>query len=429
MAASENSMPWPVDGGAHDLLQRLPLAIALLDEAGAALHMNERFERSYGSEVFGSAPLQALLREPLPGWQTLRVRGRERGEVEIKAQVFKVQDNPILILEDASDTGLLRQLEQLNKRVSALERLSAIDGLTGAWNRAHLDRVIVTEMDRSIRTRQPVSLILLDVDHFKRVNDRYGHQAGDAVLCEAVRVIGATVRAADTLFRWGGEEFVVLAASAGYRAGAKLAEKMRAALEQHDFAGVGPVTASLGVAEHIATENAEIWFGRVDAALYRAKNEGRNRVSTDERGSSDLWAAASGPSVIRLEWQEAYECGNAAIDDEHRELFDLANALLSVSLNAHSSPEALGAALDTLLAHVAQHFADEEALLEQRDYPDLESHRRAHAGLLERAGVLKKAVAAGKASFGNLVDFLANNVIAQHMFKVDRKFFHLFKNG
>ena len=210
--------------------------------------------------------------------------------------------------------------------------------------------MVASELDRSIRSRQPVSLILLDIDHFKRFNDTYGHQAGDAVLCELVQVIGTAMRSVDTLFRWGGEEFVVLASSTGYRGGATLAEKVRSKVEQHRFAIVGGVTISLGVAEHVATESAEIWFRRVDEALYRAKNGGRNRVCVDQRGSSDLWAAKSGPSVIRLVWQEPYECGEPTIDREHRELFELANVLLDASFKSKSSPEAFSAALEKLLA-------------------------------------------------------------------------------
>jgi hemerythrin-like metal-binding protein len=229
------------------------------------------------------------------------------------------------------------------------------------------------------------------------------------------------------LFRWGGEEFVVLASATGYRAGATLAEKMRAKVEQHRFAGVGSVQISLGVAEHVATDSAEIWFHRLDDALYRAKGGGRNRVCVDEHGSSDLWAAQSGPSVLRLVWQEGYECGEPTIDREHRELFELANVLLDASFASVSSPQAFSAALDKLLAHIVQHFTDEEELLALHGYDELESHRLAHAGLLARAGEIKAFADAGETTLGDLVEFLANTVVAQHLFKADRKYFPLFK--
>jgi diguanylate cyclase (GGDEF)-like protein/hemerythrin-like metal-binding protein len=422
-----SSVQWLADSTVHDLIRRFPLPIALLDDTGGVLVLNDRFERTYGAAALESAALQDMIRIPAPGWHTVRLQCLEQDEIEAKAQVLRVEGNPMLILDDATDPGLLRQLDQLHGQITELERLSSTDRLTGAWNRAHLDRVVAAELNRSIRSRQPVSLILLDIDHFKRVNDSCGHQAGDSVLCELVQVIGAAVRSVDTLFRWGGEEFVVLASSTGYRAGATLAENLRAKVEQHSFAGVGSVTISLGVAEHVATESPQIWFGRVDQALYRAKNGGRNRVCVDERGSSDIWAAESGLSVIRLVWQEAYECGEPTIDREHRELFDLANVLLDASFKSESSLQAFSIALEKLLAHIVRHFADEEALLAERAYKDLESHRRAHAGLLARAGELKTAATAGKITLGDLVDFLANTVVAQHMFKLDREFFPLFK--
>lgn len=427
MNTPKNAIPWLADETVHDLIQRFPLPIALLDDAGGALVMNDRFERTFGPKALNSTSLRNVIRESAPGWHTVRVPGREQGEIEVNAQVLRVQHNPMLILDDTTDPNLQRELNQLHGQITELERLSSTDRLTGAWNRAHLDRVVPAELDRSIRSRQPVSLILVDIDHFKRVNDTYGHQTGDSVLCELVEVIGAAIRSVDTLFRWGGEEFVVLASSTGHRAGATLAESMRAKVEQHSFAGVGAVTISLGVAEHIATESAEVWFRRVDAALYRAKDGGRNRVCVDEHGSSDIWAAESGPSVIRLVWQEAYECGESTIDAEHRELFELANVLLDASFQSESSPEAFSAALEKLLAHVVRHFANEEDVLARHAYPELEAHRHAHAGLLARAGELKASATAGKATLGDLVEFLANTVVAQHLFKADKEYFPLFK--
>jgi diguanylate cyclase (GGDEF)-like protein/hemerythrin-like metal-binding protein len=427
MDMSGDQFPWLADATLRDLIRQFPLPIALLDDVGGVVLMNDLFERGYGSEVLDAAPLKGVIRDPAPGWKSIELPLPRRGKARIKAQVVRARGVSMLIFDDVTDKALLHRLDQLRGQVAELERLSSTDPLTSAWNRTHLDQVIAAELDRSMRFRQPVSLILLDIDHFKRVNDSYGHQAGDSVLRELVQVIRASVRSVDMLYRWGGEEFALLAASTGYRSGAVVAEKIRSQVELHRFAGVGSVTISLGVAEHIATESAEVWFRRVDQALYRAKSEGRNPAWVDLRGSSDSWAAESGPSVIRLLWQEAYECGEPTIDREHRELFELANSLLDASFKTASSPEAFGVAIERLLAHLARHFADEEALLAQRGYEGLESHRRAHAALLARAEQLKARVAAGKTTLGDLVDFLANTVIAQHLFRADRQYFPLFR--
>lgn len=408
-----------------ELFQEFPLPIALLQDSGGVLALNDHFQRDYGMNALQTPPLRAMIERPVPGWQTVRVP-REGQEIDTKAQVLRVQGKLMLVLDDATEPDLLKELDQLHTRITELERLSSTDRLTGAWNRAHLDRVIVSELDRGTRFRQPVTIVLFDIDHFKRVNDTFGHLVGDSVLRELVEVVNGCIRSADILFRWGGEEFVVVAASTGYRAATALAEKIRARVDEHVFAHVGSVTVSLGVAEYMTSESVEVWFQRVDAALYTAKDSGRNRVSIDARGNSDLWATEGGQSLIRLVWQEAYECGEPTIDAQHRELFDLANTLFDVSFR----PDATGAsaeALDRLLAHISRHFVDEERLLAEHGYPQLESHRRAHSALLARARDLKASVAAGTTTFGGLVDFMANTVVAQHLFRVDREFYPLFK--
>jgi len=331
-----------------------------------------------------------------------------------------------MLILDPVDNEALRQLDQLEKQVSSLQRLCSIDALTGTWNRRHFERTAASELERSLRHRQPVSLILIDIDHFKHVNDDFGHQAGDAALREMVSVVRSAIRSVDTLFRWGGEEFAVIAAWTGYRGAAQLAEKIRQAVETHNFPIVGSVTTSFGVAEHLAPEAIDNWFRRLDRALYQAKTDGRNSVSVARVGNSDVWAAESGPSVARLVWSEAYECGEPNIDAQHRELFRLANATLDASFESETCPGEFAATINRLLAHIVTHFVYEEQALAERDYDDLARHKAAHAALLGRAHELRAAVAVGKTTIGELVDFLADKVVAQHLFTADRRFFPLF---
>ena len=332
------------------------------------------------------------------------------------------------IIAEAGDVPYsCASLALLNERITELERLVSTDCLTGLWNRAHFERLVDAELDRSLRYRQPVSLILFDVDHFKRTNDTFGHQAGDTVLRELALLANATIRSSDSIFRWGGEEFAVLATSTGYRGAGRLAESLRAQVAQHHFPGVGEITISLGVAEHAASESADEWFRRSDAMLYAAKESGRNCVLIEPIGNSDAWACDKGSAPLTLIWQEAYECGEASIDSEHRELFELANALIQASIGGEKAKLGFGLAFSKLFDHVASHFASEEALLEQHGYAKVDAHRRAHTGLLERAIDLKKAVEAGQAKLGSVVEFLANDVVARHLFGADRDFFPLFK--
>ena len=186
---------------------------------------------------------------------------------------------------------LMEDNERLKARVAQLESLSATDPFTGAWNRAHLTRMVDVEINRALRSGQPVTLILLDIDHFKQVNDAHGHLTGDAVLTEFVARIRKRMRNTDSLFRWGGDEFVVLATHVGYRGGAALAEDLRRTIAAAPFAEVGSITASMGVTEFKEGESAESWFRRTDDALYVAKSAGRNRIHVDRQGSSELhWA-------------------------------------------------------------------------------------------------------------------------------------------
>ena len=168
-----------------------------------------------------------------------------------------------------------RQLMAANQQ---LEQLATTDGLTGIWNRRHLETVIQASIERSSRYGEPLSLILCDIDNFKSINDRCGHPVGDQVLIEFCRRIGPTLRRSDGFGRWGGEEFVILLPHCDLQAAAALAEQLRQRVAAAPFPGAGAVTASFGVAERQAGESEEAWFKRVDQHLYAAKAAGRNRV-------------------------------------------------------------------------------------------------------------------------------------------------------
>jgi hemerythrin len=183
------------------------------------------------------------------------------------------------------------------------------------------------------------------------------------------------------------------------------------------------------VAEYIGTESADDWLHRVDRMLYAAKAGGRNRICVDRRGNSDLAADRSDVGLLRLTWLESYECGEPTIDAEHRELFDLGNALMAAAIKRDPAAAAVPAALNALLQHVARHFRDEEAVLALHGYRQLAAHKRAHASLLRRAGELKAAVDGNRIALGTLVNFIVRDVIAGHLFKADRQFFPLFQRA
>lgn len=162
-------------------------------------------------------------------------------------------------------------------------RLTTVDGLTQVFNRRYFEDAIEREFSRSRRYQRPLSLVLLDIDHFKKINDSFGHLAGDAVLKEVARTIRTRTRREDVLARYGGEEFALLLPEIETKGAQQLAEKVRKLVEKHDFVFDGeriPVTISAGVAtvQKKGEEPTEL-IRRADEKLYEAKTAGRNRVA------------------------------------------------------------------------------------------------------------------------------------------------------
>ena len=165
-----------------------------------------------------------------------------------------------------------------NRRQQAqLEHQATVDPLTGSGNR----RTLTEKLDRVIalfrRDRTPASVLIMDVDLFKRVNDTHGHTTGDQILMDLAGLIRGHIRATETLFRYGGEEFVVVAESCDLDGAWALAEKLRRLVENHEFCHGIRLTVSLGIAGLAPAEGRQGWFGRADAALFQAKKNGRNQ--------------------------------------------------------------------------------------------------------------------------------------------------------
>ena len=159
--------------------------------------------------------------------------------------------------------------------------LASTDSLTGAYNRYKFTQLFAVELQHELRYGGGLALIMFDIDNFKRVNDEFGHKAGDMVLKEITQLAHGLIRATDVMTRWGGEEFMILVPRDGREAAVTLAEKLRGAIEGHPFPGVSKVTASFGVGAYMPGDTLDSLCARVDKALYRAKHEGRNRVCVE----------------------------------------------------------------------------------------------------------------------------------------------------
>jgi diguanylate cyclase (GGDEF)-like protein len=160
-----------------------------------------------------------------------------------------------------------------------LIRLATKDPLTGAGNRRALENKLDEVVASFSRNRVPAAMILIDLDHFKAVNDAHGHAAGDQILCSVTEIINMRIRVTDSLFRIGGEEFVVVLEGQTADSASHLAEQLRTIVEANELVPDHSVTISLGVAELRSGESTGDWMHRADGALYQAKNAGRNTTS------------------------------------------------------------------------------------------------------------------------------------------------------
>lgn len=160
-------------------------------------------------------------------------------------------------------------------KIAGERRSADIDFLTGLPNRRALEAALGREAEASTRYRHALSLLMIDADHFKRVNDTYGHDAGDAVLREIASLLKRECRQCDFPARWGGEEFVLLLPGTDSENAFAFAERLRGRIAAHEFPHVGEQTVSIGVS--VFRDNPGDMIGRADAALYQAKRDGRNR--------------------------------------------------------------------------------------------------------------------------------------------------------
>lgn len=159
-----------------------------------------------------------------------------------------------------------------------LEHLATVDPLTGVGNRRSMDQELARAAAHSERTQQPCAIALMDIDHFKKINDEYGHGAGDNVLVDLVALIEQHTRRTDRLFRYGGEEFVLLLPGAEGAGLQTVLTNLQAVLRKHLKHRDNAITVSFGVAQLETAEGVEVWLERADAALYQAKTAGRDRV-------------------------------------------------------------------------------------------------------------------------------------------------------
>ena len=340
-----------------------------------------------------------------------------RKQLELQLNQALENKNEMIQRLRNSETASKSLAEELHEKNRILLDYATKDSLTGACNRYFFDQKLSEEENRSRRRRHPISVVFFDVDGFKEINDTIGHQTGDKILVHIVDIVKQNIRAYDTLARWGGDEFILLMPQTALAEAEITAEKIRQKIETIVSAGAGAaITASFGVVEIMQGESTDSWFRRVDYALFRSKNGGRNRVTAME------WESAVPFVQIRLEWKNEWECGNAVVDGQHKTLVAMGNRLLDAALADMSSP-VTARALEELGAHVQAHFESEESILREYAYPGVEEHARIHASLIQQVNALLKRHREDALKPTAIFSFLLDEVVTGHLLKEDIRFF------
>lgn len=334
-----------------------------------------------------------------------------------------------LLLSQSMDTDLVNQyLQQQQRLISLMEenvRLNYLirkDKLTSLYNKAYIEEQLDVQCGMVRRYHRECSVIFFDIDHFKRINDNYGHSVGDEVLIAISSLISNHIRSTDMFARWGGEEFLLLLPETGIEEAKIVANKLCALVEQHDFDIVKKVTISLGVTSVLASDTVLSILNRVDKALYKAKHSGRNQVVVYQSDEEIPFAS------MKFSWRHVWDSGHSQIDAQHKNLIDLANELLEMTTMQATKEEILFM-LDKLIQHTSQHFAYEEHVLRKLNYDQIEDHMVKHQLLIEKALGLRKDFLEDKGYMSTFFSFIIEDVVLKHMIQEDTRFFPTIKKS
>lgn len=297
--------------------------------------------------------------------------------------------------------------------------LATHDDLTGVLNRRAFSDRALQHLKLAERSGSTLSVLAMDLDHFKRVNDAHGHQAGDTVLREFVRIAQSCLRYPDQLGRIGGEEFVAILPATRAPGALIVAERLRQKLAEtpirHGDKSIS-LSVSIGVAQYDSRRHdLDTLLAAADAALYGAKHRGRNCVELAPGGSDGF------PSV-QLTWDGQYNSGHALIDAEHESLFVLVNQLVR-NTQEHADARALCESLKEMLFWLSEHFRHEEAVFVAAGWSGADEHMRLHRELEARGQELLSGIGDGSRAFGDLFDFLIRDVVGIHLAQHDAAYF------
>lgn len=419
------------------LVKSIPVGMFLLDSQMNLIYANEYFINQFACKdkisiqerfrtnpqsLFASIETYPRLSDLISKQETLLVY--ETQFIDFNGNQFWAEIHMHLkVFEDDSMIyeGILINTQGKKDYEQKLLDLASTDALTGLYNRHKFNELVVEEISRSERYGGPLSLIIFDLDHFKSINDSYGHIIGDEVLVEATKIASSSLRSTDVIARWGGEEFSILLPGTNSSGARYVAEKIRIKLEEHHHNIVEKVTGSFGVTQVLPNETYLDWFNRVDQALFKAKSQGRNQVVVSEEDYSER------VNFFKIVWQDSFNSGNDQIDAQHKKLFELSNALLELEFTQHTIDQTM-ALYHALKNHFVDHTITEEALLKRLGYPEdeLQKHHESHQILIEKLIAMKDTI---ETSPTDVFMLLIQDIILDHMIKEDILYFDITKRN
>ncbi len=301
------------------------------------------------------------------------------------------------------------------KDKNELEQKYMRDRFTGVYTREYFNQRAEDEFHLAERHKYPLSLIYFDLDHFKQVNDTYGHASGDRVLLQVVETVKTLIRSEDVFSRWGGDEFIILLPHTDAESVVEIAQRIRIGIENIDICKEYGVTASIGCAEWVLHEYIQSWFARTDKALYQSKNDGRNRVTIHKpKGDDEI--------VVKVIWDSIWNSNNATIDQEHKSLLNHCNDIIETALYRNEYDEMLRM-IEHFILQMKAHFESEMKIIREAGYPDISQHTQLHIGLLRQAEDLYSRAAREEIKPSELYQFLMVTLIKDHIRKDDIKYY------
>ncbi|MGB3368736.1 MAG: diguanylate cyclase, partial [Acidaminobacteraceae bacterium] len=330
-------------------------------------HADQPDDIIYGNgEILQMSPLKFRTEDALGGWDIYTVpKGGWKNYSSIFVSIFIVSSFIYIIIS----ISIYRWINDYNlvlKDKRELEKKYILDRFTGIYTREYFNMRVKEEFSHAARVGYSISMIYFDLDHFKNVNDTYGHSTGDKVLLNVVDIVKTIIRTEDVFSRWGGDEFILLLPRTELKEAANISERIRMEIENLEISRSLNVTASLGCSEWKKSEYMGSWFSRTDKALYMSKKTGKNKVTiSNHESEKDI--------LIKVKWDNAWNCGNTIIDQEHKKILDTCNSIIESSLVKSSFNETIRN-IGIFLEEIEEHFSNEIAILKKNDYPYVNEH-------------------------------------------------------